>query len=110
MAKSPRAQEVFVANSDGIYCDNVILLPNQPKQRLPGHEVPPGMHVLIKSDPGNPLGSIVYVDGHPVGSKSWPLVPNEEVAYRVNNTDAIFVGVLGAIAGQLIIDYTLEAD
>ena len=111
MAKSSKAQEVWIANSDGIYCDTVILTPNQAKQQLPSRPVPPGRHVLVKSNPANPLASIILVDGRQVGDRSWPLVPNESVAYRVTDTGALYVGALTAVPpAGLVVNYTLEAD
>ncbi|MGQ9545912.1 MAG: hypothetical protein ACUVTR_01935 [Dehalococcoidia bacterium] len=68
-------------------------------------EVPEGMSLLIKSYPTNPVGSIVRVasafsDATNINS-SWPLMPNEAIAYQVQNANQIYVS--GSIAGLLVV-------
>jgi hypothetical protein len=57
--------------------------------------IPEGMDLIIKSYPTNPAGSIVQVASSQSDSlnpnSSWPLVPNEAVAYQVKNANEIYV-------------------
>ena len=67
--------------------------------------IPEGMDLIIKSYPTNPVGSLVRVassqsDATNINS-SWPLVPNEGVAYQVKNANEIYVSA--SVAGCLVI-------
>jgi hypothetical protein len=66
--------------------------------------IPEGMSLLIKSYPGNPLGSIVRVassgaDATNINS-SFPLAVNDVASYQVQNANQIYVSanIAGCIA------------
>jgi hypothetical protein len=68
-------------------------------------EVPEGMSLLIKSYPTNAGASIIRVASSITDAtnpnSSWPLLPNEAVAYQVKNANQIYVSA--SIAGSLVI-------
>ncbi len=67
--------------------------------------VPEGMSLLIKSYPTNAGASIIRVASSISDAtnpnSSWPLLPNEAVAYQVQNANQIYVSA--SIAGSLVI-------
>lgn len=67
--------------------------------------IPEGMDLIIKSYPTNPVGSLVRVASSQSDAtnpnSSWPLVPNEGVAYQVKNANEIYVSA--SVAGCLVI-------
>lgn len=67
--------------------------------------VPEGMSLLIKSYPTNAAASIIRVASSPSDAtnpnSSWPLLPNEAVAYQVKNANLIYVSA--SIAGSIVI-------
>lgn len=66
--------------------------------------VPDGMNLLIKSFPTNAVGSLIRVASTPADctnpNSSWPLIPNEPVAYAVKNANEIYISsnIAGSIA------------
>jgi hypothetical protein len=67
--------------------------------------IPEGMDLIIKSYPTNPAASIVRVASSITDAtnpnSSWPLLPNEPVAYQVQNSNQIYVSA--SVAGCIVI-------
>lgn len=67
--------------------------------------IPEGMDLIIKSYPLNPAASIVQVASSPSDAtnpnSSWPLMPNEAVAFQVQNANQIYVSA--TIANCIVI-------
>lgn len=86
-----------VPNTGGALCSRVdIIAAGAPGVlQLPNIPVPDDMALVVKSWPTNPVGGFVYVAGTAADAaspfSSWPLVPNEPIALRVNNADILWV-------------------
>jgi hypothetical protein len=108
---SNSASLVAVINSTKIRSGTIILTATQPIQQLPGFEIPDGRTILLMSNPGNPLASIIYVDGvQPslTAITSWPLIPGQTVGYQVKNANAVWVAATATF--PLILNYTVEVN
>ena len=103
--------QAFIENSKKPYANVVILTAQQPRQQLPALHIPNDRAIVLMSNPGNPPLSIILVDGQQVSNTSYPLVPGQDVSYRVKDASSIFVGSVGPFpAGGLIVNYTVEQD
>ena len=106
-------ESVVVRNHKFIYADVVILTKSNPSRRIDDHPIPDSVAILIKNNPANPPNFVILVDRKPVTATSYPLLPNDNVSYLVENANCIWVGFQGALpAGvtQIIVNYTFEAD
>lgn len=67
-------------------------------------EIPSGMNLVIKAHPFNAVGSLVQVAATAAeclnANSSYPLVPNEPIAYALQNSNEIYVSsnIAGSIA------------
>ncbi len=100
----------FPANARGIRSFAILCpIANQAYQ---GNDlaVPEGMSLVIKSYPTNPALSLVRlassISDATNPNSSWPLIPNEAMAYQVQNADQIYVS--GSVAG-LTVTFSVEA-
>lgn len=108
---SSKATEVFIKNHKRLVANTLLLTVSDPTQRLPASAVPDSVGVLVKSDPGNPVTSIILVDGVRISPNSYPLVPNEEKVFYVDDTSEIWVGSRTPIpANGLLICFIHESD
>ena len=109
---SPNAREVYVANHRSLMANIVTLTPQQPIQPLPAQKIPDGVAVVVKSNPGNPTGSQILLDGKPITPTSFPLLPGDSIPYKEKDCSAIYVGVLTFPPGvtSMIVNYTVEID
>ena len=88
-----KAQEVFTPNADGIRSFVVPCPAANTAYRLPECSVPDDMPLVIKAYPTN-AGMIFVGESASAAinpNQSYPLLPNEAVAYRVKNADAIYI-------------------
>ena len=105
------AQEVIVVNSSKIYSGMVRLTANRSRMKLPDVPIPDGRVVLIKNNPNNPIGTIIYIDSEDITENSWPILPGEIIGYYTKNANAITVGVQTIAVGvTLLVNYTVEVD
>jgi hypothetical protein len=75
--------------------------------------IPDMRMIQVMSNPANPIGSIVLVDGNSVNQNSYPLAPGQTIGFNVKNSSAIWVGVTGAallVFLPLIVNYIVEVD
>jgi len=108
---NPNEVQVYVANHPKIYCNTVTLTTQNPMQALPGKKVPDNVGVVVKSDPSNPVGSIILVDGLRPSATSYPLAPSDNITLYPQDDSEIWVGSRNPIpAGGLIIDIIHEVD
>lgn len=106
------ATVVSIKNSTKVRSGILTLTQTQPVQQLPNLTIPDGRVLLILSDPGNPLISIIYVDGVQPSLASvataWPLVPGQSVGYQVTNANCIWAA--SPANYPLVLHYTVEVD
>jgi hypothetical protein len=95
----------FPANAQGIRSfSKLCAIANQAYQ---GDDMmaPEGMSLVIKSYPINAVGSLVRVASSLSDAtnpnSSWPLIPNEAVAYQVQNANQMYVSA--TVAGSLVV-------
>lgn len=104
-------QKVTTLNCDAIRCDGVYINSTRPRLNLPDVPIPDGQILQIKNNPGNPIGTIIFVDFGDLKTFSWPLSLGETVGYEVKNASAITVGVFTiAVGTQLIVNFTVEVN
>lgn len=81
-------------NRSGIRTRTIILPAVGTAYRLPDFPIPSGYSVLVKADPTN--AGFIYVgesasDVTDIPGGTWPLIPNEGVAYQVDNVNRVYV-------------------
>jgi len=73
--------------------------------------IPSGMNLVIKSHPINAIGSLIQVASTAAEclniNSSYPLVPNESIAYALQNSEEIFVS--SNAAGSIVV-FTAEKE
>jgi hypothetical protein len=94
MASTGAVGNIEVKNTRRIRCGSITLqAAADGPQRLPAGEIPDGHVYLIKSSPGNAVGSFVMIAGKATRniSESWPIAPGEIVGYRIKDSWNIWV-------------------
>lgn len=97
------AQGVIIPNADAIRSFVVPCPAAQTPYRLPECSVPDDMPLVVKAYPTN-VGMIFVGESASAAvnpNQSYPLLPNEAIAYRIKNANAIYISA--ALAGDSVV-------
>jgi len=92
-----------VPNTSGITSFRLVCAAAATPYELPDCSIPDDFQLLIKGWPTN--AGLIYVGGAQLEctnvNQVWPLLPNEQVGYKVSNANSIWVSAV--VAGDIVV-------